>query len=214
MKILLVDDEPLARERLQRLLAKLFPQAELCEAGNGEQALQQVGSQQPDLLLLDIRMPGMDGIEVAEQLQKLEQPPAVIFCTAYDDYALEALDRQAVAYLLKPVREDKLRVAVERAGSLEMVPVGEVRCFLAEQKYVKALHPEGELIIADSLKELEEELSPQFLRVHRNALVNVDWVAGLQRSEEGWQVQLQGIEEQPLISRRHVGDVKQQLRLR
>ena len=145
-----------------------------------------------------------------------------------------------MAYLLKPVREDKLRVAVERAGSLnrlqvanflpeqerrthissethrglEMVPVGEVRCFLAEQKYVKALHPEGELIIADSLKELEEELSPQFLRVHRNALGNIDWVAGLQRSEEGWQVQLQGIEEQPLISRRHVGDVKQQLRLR
>ena len=107
MKVLVVDDEPLARERLLRILGRVFPGAEVVEAGNGRQALEMVASTQPDLLLLDIQMPGMDGIEVASALQSMPQPPATVFCTAYDHYALQALDNQAVAYLLKPVREEK-----------------------------------------------------------------------------------------------------------
>ena len=96
MKILVVDDEPLARQRLVRLLASLQPDAETEEAGNGESALALVAQFQPDVLLLDIRMPGMDGIAVAEQLETLPEPPAVVFCTAYDEYALEALRHEAV----------------------------------------------------------------------------------------------------------------------
>lgn len=239
MKILVVDDEPLARERLIRLLAALRPRAEICEAGNGKQALEQVAAEQPDLLLLDIRMPGMDGIAVASALQALEQPPAVIFCTAYDDYAMEALDKQAVAYLMKPVREEKLVSALERAGKVnrlqlsslqaepavrshvvaethrgvEMLAVDQVRCFVAEQKYVRAEHPDGSLLIGDTLKELEVEFSGLFIRVHRNALVAQRYITGLRRDdEEGWLLELDGIAEKPAVSRRHLGDVKQHLR--
>jgi two-component system response regulator AlgR len=241
MKILVVDDEPLARERLLRLLGKTRPDATLIEAGNGAQALEMVAAEQPDLLLLDIRMPGMDGIAVASELQALEQPPAIIFCTAYDHYALEALDKQAVAYLLKPVREEKLRTAIERAGrvnrlqlsgldgqkvvrthvvsesgrGVESAPLTEVRCFIAEQKYVRAVHPAGSLLIQDTLKELEQEFGALFFRVHRNALVAVRHIAGLRRdNDEGWWVELEGVDEQPAVSRRHLADLKDLMRRR
>ncbi|MDJ0878058.1 MAG: LytTR family DNA-binding domain-containing protein [Halieaceae bacterium] len=239
MRILVVDDEPLARERLLRLLDKVAPEAETHEAGNGAQALELVASTQPDLLLLDIRMPGMDGIAVASALQSLEQPPAVIFCTAYDQFALQALDNQAVAYLLKPVREEKLRDALGRAGKLnrlqlaaledgspgrthlvsethrgvEMAAVDEVRCLVAEQKYVRAIYPGGSLLLTETLKELEEEFGGRFLRVHRNALVSRSHVAGLVRDGEGWAVSLEGVEEQPAVSRRHLSALKENLRL-
>ena len=116
MKILLVDDEPLARDRLRRLLQRLRPEAEVIEAGSGEDALALLAREDPSLVLLDVRMPGMDGIEVAAALDRLPAPPAVIFCTAYDEYALDALRHQAVAYLLKPVRETELARALATAG--------------------------------------------------------------------------------------------------
>ena len=115
MKILVVDDEPLARERLLRILGSLQPGAECKEAASGQEALQLVESINPDLVLLDIRMPGMDGIEVATHLDTLENPPAIVFCTAFDEYALQALQHQAVAYLLKPVREAELARALGAA---------------------------------------------------------------------------------------------------
>ncbi|MEP1593235.1 MAG: response regulator, partial [Halieaceae bacterium] len=121
MKVLIVDDEPLARDRLGRLLAAVQPDAECFFAGNGEEALEQVAFTEPDLLLLDIRMPGMDGIEVATRLEALANPPAVIFCTAYDEYALEALQHHAVAYLLKPVREAELARALSGATRVNRV---------------------------------------------------------------------------------------------
>ncbi len=240
MKILVVDDEPLARERLLRLLDKVEPGAETEEAGNGAQALEMVAAMQPDLLLLDIRMPGMDGIAVAAALQSLEQPPAVIFCTAYDQFALQALDNQAVAYLLKPVREEKLREALGRAGKLnrlqlsaldggaparthlvsenrrgvEIAAVDEVRCLVAEQKYVRAIFPGGSLLLTETLKELEEEFAGRFLRAHRNALVSRAHVAGLNRDgDDRWTVSLEGVEERPAVSRRHLAALKDSLRL-
>ena len=241
MKILVVDDEPLARERLMRLLEKVKPDARLEEAGDGKQALELIASQQPELIMLDIRMPGMDGIAVASALQNLQEPPAVIFCTAYDQYALEAMDHQAVAYLLKPVREEKLREVLKRAGRLnrlqltalkggsparshlvsesrrgvETTEVGEVRCFIAEQKYVRAVHPEGSLLLSETLKELEEEFGGRFLRVHRNALVSLAHIRGLNRtSDDSWFVVLDAVEEQPSVSRRHLSEVKETLRAR
>ncbi|HAN68794.1 MAG TPA: DNA-binding response regulator, partial [Halieaceae bacterium] len=121
MKVLLVDDEPLARERLRRLLQRLRPEACVIEADSGETALALLAKEDPALVLLDVRMPGMDGIEVAAAMDRLPAPPAVIFCTAYDEYALEALRHQAVAYLLKPVRESELARALATAGRVNRV---------------------------------------------------------------------------------------------
>ncbi len=249
MKILIVDDEPLARERLLRLLQTLQPGSDCWQAANGEQALVLVRQHNPELLLLDIRMPGMSGIELAGRLQQLAEPPAVIFCTAYDQHALEALQHQAVAYLLKPVREAELARALAAAGRLnrvqlaaltalsggqaagaldpsgrrtrlvshshrgiETMPVADVRCLLAEQKYVTACAPRAELLIPDTLKELECEFGEVFLRVHRNALVARAHIVRLQREDDGtWCVVLDGVGQRPVVSRRHLAEVKQRL---
>ena len=261
MKILVVDDETLARERLLRLLGRLRPGARCLEAADGEQALALVNSENPDLLLLDIRMPGLDGIEVATRLDAMASPPAIIFCTAYDEYALQALQHQAVAYLLKPVREAELTRALAAAGrvnrlqlaslreqapgvdssgagasgvetsgvetsaargrsrvssqthrGLETMPVAEIRCFVAEQKYVTACSPGRELLIPDTLKDLEREFAGRFLRVHRNALVAREHIERLARDDSGvWHVVLHGIEVRPAVSRRHLAQAKQQL---
>lgn len=243
MKILVVDDETLARERLLRRLQTLVPQAHCREASSGQQALEIIAEQAPDVVLLDIRMPGMDGIEVAARLDELEQPPAVIFCTAYDEYALQALRHQAVAYLLKPVREAELKRALGNAGrvnrlqlarlrgsepdkqaqasglrthvsshthrGVETLPVDAVRCFLADQKYVTAYGPDAALLLPESLKELEKEFGDRFLRVHRNALVAVQYIVRLRRDEDGsWRAVLDGVSEAPLVSRRHLAAAK------
>ena len=252
MNILVVDDESLARERLLRLVGKLRPDARCWQAASGEQALELVQAHDPDLLLLDIRMPGMDGIELAAHLDALEQPPAVIFCTAYDEYALQALRHQAVAYLLKPVRESELERALAGAGRINRVQLASlaeagargaapggagddaeglrtrlvshthrgvttvaveaVRCLFADQKYVTACSPGSELIITDTLKELEREFGARFLRVHRNALVALPHVLRLERTDDGhWCVVLDGVEQRPVVSRRHLAQVKQRV---
>jgi two-component system response regulator AlgR len=246
VKVLVVDDEALARERLLRLLGRLRPEARCLQAADGEQALALVDRENPDLLLLDIRMPGLDGIEVATRLDAMASPPAVIFCTAYDEYALQALQHQAVAYLLKPVREADLTRALVAAGrvnrvqlaslreqgpagetpaapgrsrvssqthrGLETMPVAEIRCFVAEQKYVTACSPAGELLIPDTLKDLEREFGGRFLRVHRNALVACEHIERLARDDSGvWHVVLRGVEMRPAVSRRHLAQAKQQL---
>ncbi len=120
-KILIADDEPLARERLKRL-AESLPEYRVCgEAGDGDTVLARVAELHPDILLLDIRMPGLDGMEVAARLSQINNPPAIIFCTAYDSYAIRAFDVQAIAYLLKPVRKDALAEALARAGRVNRV---------------------------------------------------------------------------------------------
>lgn len=249
MKVLVVDDETLARDRLVRLLQRLVPEAECVEAADGEQALVQVAQYAPDLVLLDIRMPGMDGLAVAAEIDGMANPPAIVFCTAYDEYALEALQHQAVAYLLKPVRSADLERALGNAGrvnriqlanlggavapgvaeraaadaraqvsseghrGLETMPVADIRCFIAGQKYVTAYGPAGELLIPDTLKDLQEEFGERFLRVHRNALVAMDHVARLQREPEGgWVVELKDVPLRPQVSRRHLPEVKRRVK--
>lgn len=242
MKILLVDDEALARERLRRLLGKLRPDATVLEAASGPEALAVLARQEPSLLLLDIRLPGMDGVAVAAELDRLPQPPAVIFCTAYDEYALAALQHQAVAYLLKPVREAELARALAAAGrvnrvqlaalagsdaagrsqvsshghrGVETMAIADVRCFIAEQKYVTAIAPGRELLLQDALKDLERELAADFIRVHRNALVAVAHIQRLRREPDGsWWVELDGVTTRPQVSRRHLADVKSRLQQR
>lgn len=240
MNVIVVDDEPLARERLVRLMGELRPGDSCRQADGGAAALALAAEQAPELVLLDIRMPGMDGIEVATALDQLPRPPAIIFCTASDEFGLEALRLHAVAYLLKPVRRTDLERALDSATRLnglqlaalqadsgagrsvtsathrgmETLPVSEVRCFIAEQKYVTACSPGRELVLQESLKELEQRFGDEFVRVHRNALVALAHIVRLQRSSSGWQVELAGVEQRPAISRRHLAEVKQRLQQR
>lgn len=238
MKILVADDEPLARQRLCRLLQRIRPGVELFEAANGVEALQRVQVEQPQIVLLDIRMPQMDGVQVAEKIALEPAPPALIFCTAYDEYALDALQHQAIAYLLKPVRERELERALQSstrvnraqldalgvaAGGREEIvsaghrgiarlPVTAVRCFIAEDKYVRACAPEGELLLSDSLKELESEFAGRFLRVHRNALVALAHVRRMLREDGAWVLELDAVAIRPQVSRRHLAMLKAELK--
>ena len=244
MKVLIVDDEMPARQRLRLLLDELGSTEIVGEAGNGMEALRQVQSTSPDVVLLDIRMPGMSGLEVARHLDALEQPPAVIFATAYDEYAVDAFDAHAVGYVLKPVRRERLEKALQHAArlsrqsldaldadtdsgaarshlcarvghELKLIPIDEVICFLADQKYVRVTHAHGDNLIDDSLKSLETEYGDRFVRIHRSALVAINRIEALEKSADGHtQVRLRDIElDEPLtISRRHLADVRRRLK--
>jgi len=239
LKVLVVDDEPLARARLLRQLAGMPGIEVVGEADNGEAALAACARWQPQVLLMDIRMPGLDGLGAALELSRQSAPPAIIFCTAYDEYALEAFDANAIGYLLKPVNQDKLALALAKAARLtqaqlaaiappepalrnhisaksrrgvELIPMSDVRYFIADHKYVTVHHCNGEMLIDDTLKELEDEFGPRLLRVHRNALVVLEHILGLQRVELGqYRVRLAGMERGPLVSRRHLPEVKRVL---
>jgi two-component system, LytTR family, response regulator AlgR len=220
LRVLVVDDEPLARERLSHLVEEL-PGVELAGvAASGEEALLLAGRLRPEVVLLDIRMPGMDGLEAAHHLARMPEPPAVIFTTAFEQHALAAFDAQAAGYLLKPVRPDKLQEALDRArrptraqlariaegmggprtriavrarDELRLIPVESILCFIAEQKYTTLRHKAGEELIEEPLKSLEEEFAGRFVRVHRNSLVAIAHIVGLEKNAEGQQVvRLQG----------------------
>jgi two-component system response regulator AlgR len=240
VKVLVVDDEPPARTRLRGLLAEIGGVEVAGEAGSGLAALELASTDPPDLVLLDVRMPGMDGLEVARHLSRLPSPPAVIFTTAYESHALSAFEVCAVDYLLKPVRRERLAEALARArqmtrtrahdlpsepgaarthvsatqqGRLRVVPIAEVRYFLADQKYVSAGFPGGELLLEESLRQLEEELGGHFLRVHRNALVALAHVEALERDDDGLhRVRLRGVSSRLAVSRRLLALVRQRLR--
>lgn len=235
MHILLVDDEPLALSRLQRLLAEMPGCEVVAEAGNGREALQKYAQLKPDLLLLDIHMPEMDGLEVAAQLKQLKPQPAIIFCTAYDEHALQAFEEQALDYLLKPVRRERLEAALNKARQylglsggddvkrkyirsrvgekVILIPLEEIFCVRAEDKYTIICHFGGEAIIDDPLKELEQEFSAELMRIHRNTLVARDKIRGLHRDVKGQQhLLLEGTEFSPLISRRNVAAIREWLK--
>lgn len=241
-RVLVVDDEPLARARLVRMLGQVAGFSVCGEAANGTEALRQVAALEPDLLLLDIRMPAPDGVQVATRLarERAENAPAVIFCTAYDEYALPAFEAAAVDYLLKPIKQQRLEQALEKAVGLSraqlsrledvagesdrarfpvrshkgvtLVPVGDIRCFIAEDKYVTLVHSHGEEVVDNSLKALEQEYGGQFLRVHRNALVARRYITGLEKDREGrYRVSLDGCELRPEVSRRQLPELRRLL---
>lgn len=214
MKVLIVDDEAPARERLRHLLEETGAHTVVGEAANGQQALELAPELVPDVVLLDIRMPGLSGMETARHLNRLEEPPAIIFATAYDEYAVEAFDQRAVGYVLKPVRRERLVTALEQAGrltartldelggsghlgearshvcarvghELKLIPVGDVYYFQADQKYVRVRHVKGDNLIDDSLKFLEREFEDRFVRIHRSALVAIARIEALEKTPEG-----------------------------
>lgn len=240
-RVLIVDDEAPARERLRSLLTELGEADVIGEAVTGEQALQRTIELAPDVVLLDVRMPGIDGIEAARHMNLLEQRPAIIFTTAYDEYAMKAFDAQAVGYLLKPIRKEKLaaalahasrltppqlqnvgaktesrrsHIAVKQREGLKLIPLEEVQFFFAEQKYTTVRHLKGEDLIEDSLRALEDEFGSDFVRVHRNALVSVRHLERIERNEEGQHfVRLRGCESPLQVSRRMAGELRDRFRI-
>lgn len=212
--VLIVDDEPLARQRLQDLLADIGGVRVVGEACDGREALQACEQLAPDVVLLDIAMPVMDGLEVARHLAAAAAAPAVIFCTAYDEHALAAFEARAIDYLMKPVRAERLAAALERArtlgraraverlqalpksharthlcarlrGSLRLIPVPDILYLQAEEKYVVVHHLGGQDLVEDSLKSLELEFPERFLRIHRNCLVARSELRELRRGNDG-----------------------------
>jgi two-component system response regulator AlgR len=242
VNVLIVDDEPPARDRLGRLIEELDGYQVAAQCGSGAQALELVTRLQPDVVLLDIRMPGMSGIEAAQHLLTMAQPPAVIFTTAYDEYALQAFDSQAVGYLLKPVRRERLARALEHAAritggqlkpltesdlpgsrrqnisvrvrdELRLIPIREIALFRAEQKYVTVCHRNGEELIDESLKALSDELAPDFVRVHRSFLVAVDSIQSLEKDTDGRPtLRVRDYPEAIPVSRRQLAELKRRLR--
>ncbi len=243
MKVLIADDEPLARERLARLVSALPGYTVLPDmAANGHEAVKLGDEQHPDIVLMDIRMPGMDGLQAAAKLCEKRDAPAVVFCTAHGEYALEAFNVSAVGYLLKPVRSEDLATALSKAQRLnrmqlaslgkstvteqtqqarshisartrrgvELIPVEDVLYFIADHKYVTLRHCEGEVLLDEPLKSLEDEFGNYFVRIHRNALVARNRIEKLQRSAMGhFHLQLKGLPDETLtVSRRHVPGVR------
>lgn len=207
LKILIVDDEAPARNRLRDLLSDMPGISLAGEAKNGKEALALAEETNPDIILLDIRMPQMDGVEAAEHLQKITPPPAIVFTTAFDTYAIKAFDMNAVDYLLKPIRLERLQKAINRARSLApaqvaalkplqpqrthfsiaergrvlLVPVEEVIYLKAELKYTTVRTREREYLIEDSLNSIEQEFGNHFLRLHRNCLVAQNRILGYEK---------------------------------
>jgi two-component system response regulator AlgR len=250
VKILIVDDEKPARDRLRQLLDDFGSHAVVGEASNGEEAIALAAATAPDVVLLDIRMPGVDGIETAHHLNAMESPPAVVFTTAYDEYAIDAFDARAIGYVLKPVRRERLERALEHASQLSgqvlndlttntglesarnhvcarihdelrLIPIAEVSYFNADQKYVCVHHANGENLIDDSLKSLEDEFAEQFVRIHRSALVAVDKIEKLEKSGDGkTRVVLRDSSQEEdnspidelVVSRRHLATVRRRLK--
>lgn len=237
MKIVIADDEAPARARLVALLADAGEDCEVVgEAANGQQVLALCERQAVDLVLLDIRMPGMDGIEAALRLAAQPRPPGVVFVTAYDEHALAAFEANAVDYLLKPVRPERLRRALDRAralsneqlaaladagaylsatyrGGLLRVAAADVIFLRADSKYVEVWHAAGVALTEESLRAIEERLPGRFLRVHRNALIAAPRARALVRDDAGQlRLQLQGTDETVEVSRRHAPEVRRLLR--
>jgi two-component system, LytTR family, response regulator AlgR len=243
MKLLIVDDEALARERLLDLVVELYPEASTIEAANGLEALDKISAHSPDIILLDIRMPGMDGLELANHLLHLEAQPAIVFTTAYQDHAIDAFDANAVDYLLKPIRKERLNIAIERAsivskskltalkeneginsarthlsaiiqGNIQLIPIEHIYYLKAEQKYVTAAWPGGEILLDESLVSLEAEFTNYFIRIHRNALVAINHISKLSKNSEGQQlIKLADMPIELAVSRRHLADVKKAFKL-
>lgn len=241
MNVLIADDEQLARSRLVSMLAELGGYKVVGEAGSGQEVLQQCHVLKPDIVLLDIRMPGMDGLEAARELMKIQPPPAVIFTTAYNDYAIKAFDLHAVGYLLKPVHKEKLaealagastlnrmqlaaisendegtgrnHVSVKVRGNIRLIPVDEIIYFHAEQKYVTVCHVGGEDLMDESLKQLEDEFGDRFIRIHRNALVARQQLMGLEKKPGGKTcVVLKDSDHRLEVSRRILPDIRKLIR--
>jgi two-component system response regulator AlgR len=239
LKVLIVDDEALARARLRTLLDDCTaPAAHVAaEAGNAAQAVAWLQHHLVDVALVDIHMPGADGLALAQVLRALPCPPAVVFVTAHTEHAVQAFELEAVDYLTKPVRLERLQVALQKVerfahrvqglasdltekvlvihdrNRTERVPLSQVLYLKAELKYLTVRTAARSYILEGALSELEDKYSGQFMRIHRNALVARHAVRTLEKhydaeEGEGWAVRLNGIDELLSVSRRQLAAVR------
>jgi two-component system, LytTR family, response regulator AlgR len=232
LKLLIADDETPARNRLRDLLSDIADVSIVGEAKNGKEALDLAFDAKPDLMLLDIRMPVMDGIEAAQHAQKLEPKPHIIFTTAYDAYAIKAFDLNAIDYLLKPIRQERLQTAINKMHALRpaqiaalkplqkarshlsihergrviLVPVDHIIYLRAELKYVTVRTIEREYLIEESLTNLEAEFGERFVRLHRNCIAAKHCIRGYEKrqidGDSQWVALLNGVNDTVAISRR------------
>jgi two-component system response regulator AlgR len=242
LKVFIADDEEPARERLKTLLgdiAQQVPTSVVGEARHGVEAVEQVPPSGAEVVLLDIQMPGMSGLEVARHLARLEPPPRIVFVTAHDRHAVEAFELNALDYLLKPVRAERLAAALRKASVPEsesltraadapreylsvaernrivLVPVRDILFLRAEQKYVTVRTREREHLVEEPLIALEREFAASFVRIHRNCLVARAAIRGFERApgadEAHWQVVIDGLVERLPVSRRQWPLVREQI---
>lgn len=233
MRVLIVDDEPLARARLAALLQECGDIDVVGSVGDAESVLNRLAEADPDVLLLDINMPGLDGKALAERLAHRVRPQ-IVFCTAYEAHAVHAFDLGAADYLLKPVRVERLRDALRRVrqrldahprepagwlharvrGETVRVPLDEVVYLLAEEKYVVAHRSGDTLLLDESLRQLEEAYPHQWIRLHRNCLVPANRLIGLKTLADGRVLaRLAGTDVCPEVSRRNLPAVRKLLRM-
>ena len=240
IKAVIIDDEYYARVMVKNLLGKFEDKIEIAgEAQNGNEALKAISEIKPDLIFLDINMPGLNGFEV---LERLDDPPFVIFTTAYDQYAVEAFETEAVGYLLKPVRKEKLAHALRHASrisparltkiaqsariehrrdqicarlgeQLRLIPIADIYYFLSDQKYITVRHKHGENLIDESLKALGDEFAADFVRIHRNALVAEKQISAVERGDDGhYVVRVRDCGDVLEVSRRHAAELLRRIR--
>lgn len=240
LTVLIVDDEALARSRLRTLLGDCTaPAAQVMgEAANATQAVEWLLRQRVDVVLLDIHMPGADGLTLVQTLRGLPQPPAVVFVTAHAEHAVQAFELDAVDYLTKPVRLERLQAALQKVerlgqyqktlepdqpeevliiqerGRTERVALSRVIYFKAELKYITVRTVTKNYILEGSLTELEEKYPKRFIRIHRNALIARRYVRALEKHHDpeegaGWAVRMDGVEELLFVSRRQLAAVRE-----
>lgn len=234
LSILIVDDEAPARSRLRRMLTDLPAVHVAAEAATGQEALRLIELQKPDVLLLDISMPGLDGMTLAQMLQGAGQAPAIIFCTAWPDQAVEAFECEAVDYLVKPVRAERLERALDKArrflgrtdgdargvflrstlgGKVRLLPMTDVIYLSAEDKYTTAVHVQGRMVIDQTLLEMEIEHGDILVRVHRGTLISKQRIRGLEKTPDGRHfLRLDGCEDRPQVSRRNLPAIRKLIR--
>ena len=234
LRILIIDDEAPARNRLRRMLVDMPAVHIAGEAATGQEALHMIRIQAPDVLLLDVSMPGMDGMTLAQKLQAEGSAPAIIFCTAWSDKAVEAFECDAVDYLVKPVRAERLEIALDKArrfiakvdagshgpflratlgGRVNLLPLADVIYLNAEDKYTMVVHKAGRLVIDQSLLELENEHGNVLVRIHRRTLVARNRIRGLEKSPDGRQyLQLEACDDRPQVSRRNLPAIRKLIR--
>jgi two-component system, LytTR family, response regulator AlgR len=237
MKVLIVDDEPLARTRLRRLLSAEAGFSCVGEAQNSQQALQLYQQLQPDVLLLDIAMPGGDGLQLASALATEPLPPAIIFVTAHPQHALDAYQVCPADYILKPVSAERLHSALARLGNrtrahLERQPatgdvisyqlgsatrqikLTNVLYFSADSKYVRMVFAGGEALLEQTLSQLQQRYPQQLVRIHRSTLINKHYFSALRAAADGKHyIELTGLDTRLEVSRRALSQVKQALQL-
>jgi two-component system response regulator AlgR len=233
LDVLIADDEPLARARLAALLAECEGVHVVASLGDAEAALAACVESKPDVLLLDIRMPGLDGLQLARRLSAMAPAPQVVFCTAFEGHAVDAYDVRAADYLLKPVGIERLRRALDRARSLAAangraaasylhahvrgesvrVALDDVLYLVADEKYVSAHTTQGTVLLEDSLKSLERDFPERLLRLHRNCLVPRERLLGIRALDDGrGMARIAGSDRTLEVSRRNLPTLRKLLR--